>query len=99
MSSVVLYAWVAVRPQYLAEVKAVCQSIAEASLTDDGCMAFYLLEDADEPEHLAWFEQWRDEQSLAAHMASPNAARLGAALDGKLTGPMTIRRHVIVVST
>lgn len=70
-----------------------CLSIVDEVLREDGCLTYHVLQGADDPGTFAWFEQWRDEDAFQAHLSSPHAARLGAALEGHLDRPMVLARY------
>ncbi|MGO8886278.1 MAG: putative quinol monooxygenase [Streptosporangiaceae bacterium] len=54
---------------------------------EDGC-ELYALHQAD--GKLVMIERWSSPGALDVHSKGPNLARLAAALDGKLTGPLDV---------
>lgn len=91
-SVVTVYAHVVAQEAATAEVEEACRSIVDEVVQEDGCLTYHLLRDAEDGQVFAWFEQWRDEDAFQRHLSAAPAARLGAALEGKLQGPMVIRR-------
>lgn len=53
-----------------AEVLAAAKRLTEASLLQDGCVAYDIFESATRPEVLMICETWRDQAALDAHSAS-----------------------------
>jgi quinol monooxygenase YgiN len=53
-----------------AEVLAAAKRLTEASLLQDGCVAYDIFESATRPEVLMICETWRDQTALDAHSAS-----------------------------
>lgn len=91
--AVTIYAYVVARADAVEEVEKACRSIVDECLREDGVLTYHLLRDADDARVFAWFEQWRDDDAFQRHISSPHAARLGAALQGKLEGEMVIKRY------
>ncbi|MDP9393486.1 MAG: antibiotic biosynthesis monooxygenase [Actinomycetota bacterium] len=90
---VTIYAHVVAQEQTAGAIEQACLSIVQEVLQEDGCLTYHLLRDVEDDRVFAWFEQWRDEEAFQRHLSSPHAARLGAALEGKLEEPMVIRRY------
>lgn len=91
--TVTVHAYVVARDDSVERVEAACRSIVDECLREDGVVTYHLLRDVENPRVFAWFEQWRDEDAFQKHLASPHAARLGAALAGHLEGDMVINRY------
>lgn len=90
---VTIYAYVIAQKASVGSVEEACLSIVDEVLQEDGCLTYHLLRDAEDERIFAWFEQWRNEEAFQRHLSSPHAARLGAALEGKLEEPMLIKRY------
>lgn len=52
------------------EVLAAAKRLTEASLRQDGCVAYDVFESATRPEVIMICETWRDQSALDAHSAS-----------------------------
>ena len=56
-------------------------------------MRFDIIQDADDPDRVYFYEVWRDEAALDAHRASPHLARWAAKRDsGLVVGPLEATR-------
>lgn len=51
------------------------RSLTEASLAQDGCVAYDIFESATRPEVLMICETWRDDHALKEHSDSPEFAK------------------------
>ena len=65
-----LNCFIRVNPDHRAELLAAARRLTEASLLQDGCIAYDIFESATRPEVLMICEAWRDQQALDAHKAS-----------------------------
>lgn len=52
------------------EVLAAARRLTEASLKQEGCIAYDIFESATRPDVLMFCETWRDQQALDAHATS-----------------------------
>lgn len=59
-----------VKEEHRAEVLKAAVRLTEASLQQDGCIAYDIFESATRPEVLMICETWRDQAALDAHSAS-----------------------------
>jgi quinol monooxygenase YgiN len=76
------------RDEMIAEFEA---AVARVHAGDEGgCELYALREDKD---RLVMIEKWADGAALAAHSKGEAVASLGAALEGKLDGPLDV--HVL----
>lgn len=48
------------------------KKLVNASIKEDGCLAYELYQYKDEPTRYVIEEEWRDEDALSAHMESPH---------------------------
>lgn len=58
------------------ELVRTARQLVEASLADDGCVAYDLFESATRPDVLMICETWRDAAALAAHEQAPHFTSL-----------------------
>lgn len=65
-----LNCFIKVSAENRAEVLAAAKRLTEASLLQDGCVAYDIFESATRPEVLMICETWRDQTALDAHSAS-----------------------------
>lgn len=65
-----LNCFIKVSAENRAEVLAAAKRLTEASLLQDGCVAYDIFESSTRPEVLMICETWRDRTALDAHSAS-----------------------------
>ncbi|WP_319483710.1 putative quinol monooxygenase [uncultured Cohaesibacter sp.] len=51
-------------------VDAMFRSVIEATLKEEGCIAYQLNRDMDDPARFVWTEEWESRASLDKHLAS-----------------------------
>lgn len=65
-----LNCFISVSPENREEVLSAAKRLTEASLKQDGCIAYDIFESATRPEVMMICETWRDQAALDAHSAS-----------------------------
>lgn len=65
-----LNCFIQVSDENKAEVLAAAKKLVEASLKQDGCVAYDVFESATRPDIMMICETWRDQKALDAHSAS-----------------------------
>lgn len=65
-----LNCFIKVSAEHRSEVLAAARRLTEASLKQEGCVAYDVFESATRPEVLMICETWRDQRALDAHSAS-----------------------------
>lgn len=75
------------------EVAAAIVGSGAVSLTraEPGCLAYDVCQDADSPDHLVVYEQWRDLAALGSHLKTAHFAAVGSAIGGLLAGAPDVR--------
>ncbi|WP_379548349.1 putative quinol monooxygenase [Qipengyuania sp. DSG2-2] len=68
-------------PENLNEARLPMQAMIEASLEEDGCMAYSYAEDVIDPGLIRVMEIWRDREVLDAHFASEHLSEWRAHWD------------------
>jgi quinol monooxygenase YgiN len=86
--TVIVVATVRPRPDQRAEVIAALEKAIERTHAEDAGCLLYALHEA--PDRLVMIEKWADQAALDAHSRGEALAKLGADLDGKLTGPLEV---------
>lgn len=66
-----LNCFISVDSDHRHEVFEAAKRLTEASLKQDGCIAYDIFESATRPNVLMICETWRDSEALDAHSASP----------------------------
>lgn len=84
-------------PARVDEVLAAVRTVTEATRAEDGCLAYVFALDAIEPGVINVVERWRDQESLAAHLASPHIADFLTAAGPAMTG-MDVLKYEIASS-
>ncbi len=64
----------------------------DATLAEDGCLAYRFGFAIDDPDVVMVMEQWADEEALDAHMATPHMAAFGAAVGEIVSGSVAVMR-------
>ncbi len=70
-----LNCFISVSAEHREEVLSAARRLTEASLAQDGCVAYDIFESATRPEVMMICETWRDRAALDAHSASDVFAR------------------------
>lgn len=65
-----LNCFIEVSAEHKADVKAAARRLTEASLRQEGCIAYDIFESATRPEVLMICETWRDQHALDDHSTS-----------------------------
>lgn len=65
------------------------------TLRESGCISYRFGFALDEPDDLILVEEWSDEESLAAHLASAHFATFSDVLRSALRGPASFTRYNI----
>ena len=65
-----LNCFLSVKEENRKEVLEAARRLTEASLKQEGCIAYDIFESATRPEVLMFCETWRDQQALDAHATS-----------------------------
>lgn len=78
-------------PAHAEEISAGLRRLAEASLREDGCIAYDVLRDNAEPSRMLITETWRDGAALACHRASAHVASAIGSLQEKLAAAPQVR--------
>jgi quinol monooxygenase YgiN len=87
--SVIIIATARPLPEYRDTVVATFEAaVASVHEHDDGCQ-LYALHEAD--DRLVMIEKWANKDALEAHSKGHAVADLGAALKGKLAGPLDVQ--------
>lgn len=93
MNVISVYAHMVAEIGDLDAVLSACRATAEVASAEDGCLTYHLLADTGSETTIAWFERWRDQDALDAHLQGAAAAQLGAALHGRLASPMVLHTY------
>ena len=81
-----IVAQITAKADYRQEIVAALRLLAEGSLAEEGNVAYSICEDTQKPLCFAVIEQWRDQDAIDFHNASPHFQAFVAAIDGKVDG-------------
>ena len=96
---VVIAGSVAVRSERREEAIRVARTMAAATRTEPGCVAYRFSSDLDDPNTLLIFEEWESEDALARHFQTPHLAAFREARPGLLGGAPGLKRYVVASAT
>jgi len=74
----------------IAEFIATAQPLIAASRAERGCLGYTLLQDPFDKTVFFFFEEWRTQQAIDEHFATPHFKAFGAQLKGLLAGTPVI---------
>ena len=80
------------------DLVALLEDVQTASRGDDGCLHYGYHTEITDPLSFIAVEEWRDEETLAAHLRQPHIARLIAALPELGDGRLEIAAHEVASS-
>ena len=90
MENVVVVAMFRVHPGRGEEAVAAFSPTIEQTHGEEGCNAYALHRDANDPDVLVLVERWVDREALDSHLQQPYVARLGEVAGEFLVEPPTI---------
>jgi quinol monooxygenase YgiN len=79
----------------VATITAAVNAMRAATLQEDGCHEYRFSFATDDPDIVLIFEEWRDQESLTAHMSAPHMATFGAQMAGFVTGAPSLSRYEV----
>ncbi len=90
MGNVVVVAIFRVHPGRGEEAVAAFAPTIEQTHEEEGCIAYALHRDANDPDVLVLVERWVSREALDSHLQQPYVAQLGAVAEEFLVEPPTI---------
>lgn len=84
-----------VREDCREDAVALVQALAEASRTEDGCVAYEVYLKADQPEVIVIWQQWRSLDALEIHFASAHVDAFLDAIPDMIEGQVTSSRYEV----
>ena len=91
MSGLTVVARIAAKKDSVEEVKNELLKIVEPTRDEQGCIAYVLHQDNDDPALFIIYENWESNDCLDSHMNTPHFKHLVAAIDGR-TEELTINK-------
>ncbi len=87
-----VFATLTIKPGALAHLRAPARACREATLKEDGCIAYDLHADIANPERLVFVEKWETREALSVHAKSAHVAAWREA-----SAPHLIERKIEIV--
>ncbi|HTY97723.1 MAG TPA: putative quinol monooxygenase [Solirubrobacteraceae bacterium] len=78
-----------------AQMLEVAHKVATASREEEGCVDYRVFEDTEQPNNFVFVEEWKDEDALQQHFATPHIAEFMQAVMGTIVAPPDVRFHEI----
>lgn len=78
-----------VRPGDMARVREIAAWLVPAARVQEGCLAYVICEDLNDPDVVHSYELWRSEDDLAAHARSAHVVRLSELMS--MVHPLELR--------
>lgn len=92
----ILWVRARVKPEFSSQVKAAAARTLALTLKEPGCLQFIQTVEADNPNHLCFFEYFASAQAHAEHLAMPYTRAFFELLKDKLEGePVMQQLHLL----
>jgi len=90
MSELQVIATIPAKPEAVETVRTALQTLAAATLQEDGCLSYDLFESAAVPGTFMTVERWTGQEALDGHLQSPHVADAFSAATDALAGEVVI---------
>jgi quinol monooxygenase YgiN len=74
---------------------AAAREMAERTAKEAGCREYRFWTAVDDPDQVLLFERWKDEASLAAHLAATHTLEFGATIVPLAEGSLEVTRYEV----
>lgn len=91
MKHVTIIGTVTAKPETRAELHRLLSRQVEPTRQEDGCINYDFHVDATDPCIFVFYENWRSQEDLDAHLKMPHLAPLFSQIDRLLSRPVDIR--------
>jgi len=98
MSHVTIIGTVTAKPETREELENLLAAQVAPTRAEPGCINYDFHVDADDPCVFVFYENWRSQADLDAHMKTPHLLPLLSEINRLLTSPVEIR-HLTMLST
>lgn len=85
MSHLTIVANISAHPDSVELVQAELEKLIPITLKEEGCLAYDLHRDNEDPKHFMFYETWTSRDLWQAHMNAPHLAEFGRATEGAIT--------------
>lgn len=86
----------AARPERREDLYNVLAAMVAPTRAESGCINYDFHVDAADPRVFVFYENWRSEADLEAHMKMPHLQPLLTQVDNLLAGPVDVRRLTMI---
>lgn len=83
-------------PEKVEPLKSILLALIEPTRQEEGCIAYELLQNRDNPTDFTFVEEWRSQEFLSAHLASAHVQNAVSQLDGLIAAEPDIRVYQLV---
>lgn len=96
MPNVRVVAHLTAKPESVEETCKILIDLTEMTRAEAGCITYELHQNTADPTDLTFIEEWTDDASLDAHLASAHLAAAREKLEHRLAEPADIRRYRLI---
>jgi len=84
------------KPGKEAELRTLAAGLIAPTRKEAGCILYELLVNEEDPAELTFVEEWRDGETLNAHLATPHVQHAVSRFPELLLGELELRRYKLV---
>lgn len=86
---------VAIKPESREQAVEAAIKLVKGTQQEAGCMQYHFYADLEDPNTFHVFEEWENEEAIAAHFQTPHWAEFAAALPAILAGEPKVMRYTV----
>ena len=95
-TSVHIVARITAKPDSVAELRAVLETLLTPTRQEAGCRRYILLQNQQEPTGFTFVEEWSDAATISSHMKSAHLQQAFAQAAGLLAAPPDIQCYALI---
>ncbi|WP_375402977.1 putative quinol monooxygenase [uncultured Sphingomonas sp.] len=80
-------------PDRVDEFKSLMAGVRDATRAEEGCVRYELQQSVDRPYLFVFVEEWRSEEDMAGHLATPHIRAIAPQLQSMLALPPRVDRY------
>ncbi len=80
------------------ELMRIGETVAAASRAEAGCISYRVYEATDLENEFVFVEEWRSDEALQQHFATPHIAEFMRAIPTAITAPPDVKFHTVASS-
>ncbi len=89
-------AHVTAKPDKIDETREVLESLIHPTRAEDGCVAYELLQNAEDPTDFTFVEEWASGDDLDVHFQTDHFVAAQQSVADLLAAPPDIRRYILI---